>query len=73
MFIVGDTLLFFVYKLFRRDFYHWLPTESHGAAVVVTLLMRSVIKIINDFTGIVQFRNSVDLGGDFWTFGQIMS
>ncbi|GMH81525.1 hypothetical protein TrST_g5584 [Triparma strigata] len=73
MFIVGDTLLFFVYKLFRRDFYHWLPTESHGAAVVVTLLMRSVIKIINDFTGIVQFRNSVDLGGAFWTFSQIMS
>ncbi|GMH80043.1 hypothetical protein TL16_g08378 [Triparma laevis f. inornata] len=73
MFILGDILFFFAYKLARRDFYHWIPMDNEAMTIFVTVMLRAVIKIITDFTAIVQFRNSVDLGGAFWTFSQIMS
>jgi hypothetical protein len=47
--------LFFLYKLARRDAYYWLPMDG-VAGVFVSFLLRFIVKIITDYTGVIQFR-----------------
>jgi hypothetical protein len=66
-YFLGDHALYIVYKVVRTDLYHWVPLE--GAAMVAeTAMMRVGIKAITDFTGVVQFRGSGEMGGAAWAF-----
>ena len=51
----GDMGLYLLYKFARRDFYHWFPIDG-GLGVFVSLLMRTTLKTLVDYTGIVQMR-----------------
>ena len=62
LFIVGEMVVYFVWKLARRDFLYWVPIEGAGG-LVASLLVRCVGKIIVDFTGCIQFRHPNELGG----------
>jgi hypothetical protein len=64
-----DICLFMLYKIARRDFWYWMPTTGVGIAV----LGRVVIKVLVDFSGCMDFRNPVDLGGAYWLFNALMS
>ena len=36
--------------------------------MAVSLVVRGGLKVITDYTGVVQFRVSGELGGAYWTF-----
>lgn len=48
-------------KILRRDAWYWLPIENGPMAILLT---RFVNKVVNDFAGIVQFRNPSEVGGE---------
>jgi hypothetical protein len=62
----SDMCLYFAYKLLRRDFWHWVPLEG-AASVLQSVLDRVVIKVLVDFTGIVQMRGPGEMGGCAYT------
>jgi hypothetical protein len=66
---LGDHVLYQAYKMARRDLYHWAPLEG-TAMVAESVSCRVVIKAITDFTGVVQFRGSGEMGGAAWIFSQ---
>ena len=43
-----------------------LPVDG-AVGLFVSLMMRVEVKTMTDFTGVIQFRHSVDLGGLYWT------
>jgi hypothetical protein len=69
-YLAGDMGLFFAYKLLRRDFWHWVPLEG-AESVVESVLLRFIVKVLVDFTGIVQFRAPGELGGSYFTFNMV--
>jgi hypothetical protein len=69
---LGDHVLYLVYKLARRDLYHWMPVEGI-ASVAVAFSERVVVKAITDFTGVIQFRGPGEMGGAGWVCSQSMA
>ena len=61
-FVGGEILLFFAWKLLRGDFLYWVRVEG-VLGVILSILCRTVVKIITDFTGCLQFRHPYELGG----------
>jgi hypothetical protein len=67
---VSDMMLYFVYKAFRQDVWHWVPLEG-VAGVVFSVFQRAVCKVLVDFTGVVQFRGAGEMGGCYWIFNTV--
>jgi hypothetical protein len=64
----GDMGFYLLLKAARGDFHHWMPFDSSLAeSLTLSLVMRVALKTIVDFTGIVQFRGSAELGGIYWS------
>ena len=63
-------LIYIVFKSLRRDYRHWLRING-PLGLFASLLMRLVVKFVNDFTLNPQFRHQMDLGGAYWTFNMI--
>jgi hypothetical protein len=67
---VSDTTLYFIYKALRRDLWHWMPLQ--GAAIVVhSVVERLIVKVLVDFTGVLQFRGAGEMGGCYFTFNMV--
>jgi hypothetical protein len=58
--------IYLTYKVVRSDFYHWMPVDGH-AGFFVSLLERVLVKVIADFTAVVQFRGPGEMGGLYFT------
>ena len=67
-YICADLGLYMIIKLLRRDFWYWTPIGVY-AEIVMSFFSRVLVKIVNDFTSIVQFRHPNELGGAYWVFG----
>ena len=65
-YLVGDMGLYFAYKLLRGDFWHWVPLEG-ALSVAESVVERFLVKVIVDYTGVIQFRGPGELGGVAWT------
>jgi hypothetical protein len=63
----GDMALYFVQKIFRRDFIYQLPLPL-GVAVPVSGIERIIVKTVTDFSGCMLFRNPNELGGAYYSF-----
>ena len=48
-FFVGEVGAYLLYKLLRRDLYYWVRVEGM-LSVIMSLLERTVVKVIADFT-----------------------
>jgi hypothetical protein len=66
----SDMTLYFIYKACRRDFWHWVPLEG-AQCVLETVVERAMVKILVDFTGVVQFRGAAEMGGCFFTLDMV--
>jgi hypothetical protein len=53
------------------DFYHWLPVDG-ATGFALSLLMRVVVKVLADFTGVVQFRAQAEMGGLYFMVNTAM-
>ena len=70
-YLASDMGLYFTYKLLRRDFLHWLPLDG-ALSVAESVVERFLVKVLVDYTGVIQFRGSGEMGGVGWT-GAIVS
>ncbi|GMH72745.1 hypothetical protein TL16_g05998 [Triparma laevis f. inornata] len=64
--------VFLLVKWLRNDLSLWIRVEGFTRPFV-TVLVRIACKILTDFTGIVQLRYPLDLGGLTWTISSIIS
>jgi hypothetical protein len=67
-----DMFIFLLVKIYRDDFIYWLPIEGFKK-YPIALLMRVLIKVVTDFTGVVQFRHPNEVGGLYWTFSYVLN
>ena len=56
-FFSADLGVFLLYKLARRDFFHWFPFPGKRALVMTTVI-RVAIKLVTDMTCLFHFRKS---------------
>jgi hypothetical protein len=70
-YLLGDMGLYFVYKLLRRDLWHWIPLADTSLSAIWTVVERVVVKILVDFTGVVQLRAPGELGGIYFAGSQM--
>ena len=72
LYMTVDMAVYFLYKIARGDFRHWINVQGN-LSWVVSILMRLMIKVITDFTLIVQFRGQMELGGIYWLANMILN
>jgi hypothetical protein len=72
LYIGADLGLYLLVKLFRGDFWYWIPLGGN-VEVVSSILLRVLMKIIVDFTSIMQFRHPNEVGGIYWLFGLVLT
>ena len=68
----ADMGLYLLVKVFRGDFWYWMPLGGK-AEILSSFLARVMIKIITDYTSIVQFRHPNEVGGAYWLFGYVLT
>ena len=59
-YLLGDMAFYLLYKVARRDFTHWVPLEG-VVGLVISGLIRIVIKFVVDFAAIIQFRHPYEV------------
>ena len=69
-YLAGDMLLYAFYRKARGDLNYWvnLPT---GVLLLATLVVRSFVKLLVDFTALVQLRHPLEVGGFYWCFSLV--
>ena len=67
-----DMGMYFLQKIARRDFWYWFPIDG-ATGLVVSAFMRVVVKVVTDYTGIIQFRGGPELGGLFWSINMLIA
>jgi hypothetical protein len=72
LYIGADLGLYLLVKILRGDFWYWIPLGGK-AEIVNSIICRVVVKIIVDFTSIVQLRHPNEVGGDYWLFGLLLT
>jgi len=61
-YILGDISLFLLYKIVTRDFRYWIRIDGIPG-LCLSLLNRTIVKLVADFAAIVQFRHPYEVGG----------
>jgi hypothetical protein len=59
-------------KLLRGDFWYWVPLGGK-AEILCSIVTRVVVKVVADFTSIVQLRQPNEVGGFHWAFGCVLT
>ena len=63
---VGDMALYFLLKAARGDFHTEMPVDG-VFGLLASLVTRFMEKTLVDFTGVIQLRHPVTLGGVYWS------
>ena len=58
-YMIADLMLFFAYKAVRDDFRYFLNIPGDGLSYFVSFLVRPLVKLTTDFTGLLQMRKSL--------------
>ena len=72
IYLAGDMALYLLVKVASGDYHYWIPVDG-AFGLFVSLILRMFIKIVTDFTGVIQFRNYPDLGGLYWTANMFLA
>jgi hypothetical protein len=72
LYIGADMGLYLIVKLLRGDFWYWVPLGGK-AEIVMSLVTRVLVKVVTDFTSIVQSRHPNEVGGFYWSFGFVLT
>jgi hypothetical protein len=60
--IVGELALFLLYKAGTKDFLYWINVQGYSR-YVLSILIRAGVKIVADYTGLLQLRHPQEVGG----------
>ena len=66
MYLAVDMSIYFCYKIARGEMLYWMNVKGI-IGWIVSILLRFATKTITDFTLIIQFRHSFELGGAYWS------
>jgi len=69
---VDDMNLYFFFMMLRGDFRYWLRLEGLFTWFV-SVLFQTMVKCIVDFTLIIHFRHSLELGSMVWSVNVVMN
>jgi hypothetical protein len=72
LYIGADLGLYLLVKILRGDFWYWTPLGGN-AEIANSIICRVLVKIIVDFTSVVQFRHPNEVGGAYWLFGLLLT
>jgi hypothetical protein len=72
LYVGTDLLLYLLVKILRRDFWYWIPAGGN-IEILSSSASRVLVKVVNDFTSIVQFRHPYELGGMYWLLGFLLT
>jgi len=67
LYMCGDMAVYFLYKIVRGDFRYWLNVPNI-LSWTFSIVIRMGVKVITDFTLIVQYRGQLELGGMYWSW-----
>jgi hypothetical protein len=67
MLLGGELLIYLAIKGLRRDLWYWMPIYG-GFGVFTSWMMRWIVKVIVDWTAVVQLRHPNEVGGAYFTF-----
>jgi hypothetical protein len=70
LYLSCDLGFYLIQKILRRDFLYWIPADGI-VGYCLALSARILVKEINDFTGVLQFRHPGELGGGYWTLNML--
>jgi hypothetical protein len=72
LYVGADMLLYLLVKVLRGDFWYWIPAGGN-AEIASSIVGRLMLKVVTDFTSIVQFRHPNEVGGMYWMFGIVLT
>jgi hypothetical protein len=72
LYVGADLCLYLLVKIFRGDFWYWMPVGGK-AEIVSSIVARVLVKVVTDFTSIVHFRHPNEVGGMYWLFGFVLT
>jgi hypothetical protein len=72
LYVGADMLLYLMVKIFRGDFWYWIPVGGNFE-ILSSIVCRVLVKVVTDFTSIVQFRHPNEVGGMYWMFGFVLT
>jgi hypothetical protein len=72
LYVGADLGLYLIVKVLRGDFWYWMRLDGN-AEIVSSIVSRVLVKVVGDFTSIVQFRHPNEVGGLYWIFGFILT
>ena len=72
LYVGADMLLYLLVKVLRGDFWYWIPAGGN-TEILSSIVGRLLVKVVTDFTSIVQFRHPNEVGGMYWMFGFVLT
>jgi hypothetical protein len=72
LYVSADMLLYLLVKILRGDFWYWIPAGGN-VEIVSSIVARTLVKVVTDFTSIMQFRHPNEVGGMYWMFGFVLT
>jgi hypothetical protein len=72
LYVSADLSLYLLVKVLRGDFWYWIPVGGKGE-IVFSIICRVLVKVVTDFTSIVEFRHPDEVGGMYWMFGFVLT
>jgi hypothetical protein len=72
LYVGADLGLYLLVKILRGDFWHWMPLGGN-TEIVFSIVCRVLVKVVTDFTSIVECRHPNEVGGMYWTFGFVFA
>jgi hypothetical protein len=72
LYVGADLGLYLLVKVLRGDFWYWIPVGGN-TEILSSIVCRVTVKVVTDFTSIVQFRHPNEVGGMYWMFGFVLT
>ncbi|GMH72902.1 hypothetical protein TL16_g06036 [Triparma laevis f. inornata] len=71
LYLIGDILLFLIYKVVQRDFRYWIKIDG-ATGLAISLAVRVIVKFIVDFAAIIHYRHPYEIGGLYFTLNMFL-
>ena len=72
LYALASMCVYLLYRTCRGDFHYWLPGEGKWG-YVASFIPRVGVKILVDYTGIIQMRHPMEVGGLYFTLSLLQA
>jgi hypothetical protein len=68
-----DMVVYLIYKMLRNDFVYFVPGTTGATKYIVAFVTRVLVKVVVDFTGLLNGRVATEMGGIYYSVNVIVS